>query len=288
MSLLSKEIPQDWYREAFDGTTADMAWTERTGSEVDRALKMLKPGGGERVLDLACGSGRHSLELRRRGFEVVGTDISSELIEIARNDAAAEQLDVTFVEADLRELDFEAEFDIVLNLNDGAIGYFETAEENHRTFEVISRALRRGGRNLIQLPNVLYAKEHLPQRSWIPSSTMVELVEHRWNKRDRYMEGAMIPIRFGEVLEELKGIEFRQRLYTVDELREIYGSVGMGVTTVFHGNGKPREPSHSQFEIFVEARQLGLARPRAAGDSRRQARGRRRPSAPQTATPFAE
>ena len=253
MSVLSDQIPQDWYATAFDGATAEMAWTERTGSEVDRALKMLQPQGGERVLDLACGSGRHSIELARRGFSVVGSDISSELIEIAVRDAEAEGVDAKFVEGDLRELGFADEFDIVLNLNDGAIGYFETEEENLRTFEVISRALRSGGRNLIQLPNVLYAKERLPQRSWIPSSTMVELVEHRWNKRDKYMEGAMIPIRFGEVVEELKGIEFRQRLYTIDELKAIYESVGMAFGAVFHGNGRPRDPKPSQFEIFVEA-----------------------------------
>lgn len=254
MTVLSKEIPRDWYATAFDGRTAEMAWTERTVSEVDRALRMLKPEGGERVLDLACGSGRHSIELKRRGFEVVGADISAELIEIARRDAEAEGLDIEFLESDLRDLDFGEEFDIVLNLNDGAVGYFEGDEENHRTFEVISRALRPGGKNLVQVPNVLYAREHLPQRSWIPSSHVVELVEHRWNKRERYMEGVMIPVRFGEVLEELSGIEFRQRLYTVDELREIYASVGMTLTTVFHGNGRPREPSPSQFEIFVEAR----------------------------------
>ena len=253
MSVLSDEIPQDWYATAFDGASAEMAWTERTESEVNRALKMLRPEGGERILDLACGSGRHSIELARRGFSVVGAEISAELIEIANRDAEP-GLEVGFVEGDLRELDFEAEFDIVLNLNDGAIGYFETEEENHRTFEVIARALRPGGRNLIQLPNVLYAIENLPQRSWIPSSTMVELVEHRWNKRDRYMEGIMIAARFGEVLDNLDGIEFRQRLYTVEELRDLYASVGMELTGVFHGSGKRREPTPKQFEIFAEAR----------------------------------
>jgi len=254
MGVLSKEIPQDWYATAFDAASAEMAWTERTGSEVDRALKMLRPEGGERILDLACGSGRHSIELARRGFSVVGADISAELIEIANRDAAAApELEVSFVEGDLRELSFEAEFDIVLNLNDGAIGYLETDEENRRTFEVISRALRPGGRNLVQLPNVLYARENLPQRSWIPSSTMVELVEHRWNKRDSYMEGIMIAARFGEVLEGLEGIEFRQRLYSADELRGIYASVGMELTNVFHGSGKRREPTAKQFEVFFEA-----------------------------------
>lgn len=253
MGVLQEEIPQDWYATAFDGTTAEMAWTERTEGEINRALTMLRPEGGERILDLACGTGRHSLELVRRGFSVVGCEISPELVEIARKDADAEGLEATFVEGDLRELDFEEEFDIVLNLNDGAVGYFETDEENHRTFEVISHALKSGGQNLIQVPNVLYARARLPQRSWIPSDNMVELVEHRWNKKDRYMEGAMIPLRFGEVLEGLKGIEFRQRLYTVDELREVYASVGMTLARSFHGNGRPKEPTEAQFEIFVSA-----------------------------------
>lgn len=255
MSVLQKDIPQDWYATAFDGMSADMAWTERTGSEIDRALTMLRPEGGERILDLACGTGRHSLELVRRGFSVVGVEIGEELVEIANKDAAEQGLEAEFVQGDLRELDYDGEFDIVLNLNDGAVGYFETDEENHRTFEVISRALKPGGQNLIQVPNVLYARSHLPQRSWIPSSTMIELVEHRWNKKDRYMEGAMIPLKFGEVLEGLdKRIEFRQRLYTVDELREIYDSVGMTLERVFHGNGRPKEPTDSQFEIFAAAR----------------------------------
>jgi SAM-dependent methyltransferase len=255
MSVLSEQIPQDWYATAFDGMSAEMAWTERTESEIKRALTMLRPQGGERILDLACGTGRHSLELVRHGFSVVGVEISSELVEIARKDAEQQGLEATFIEGDLRELDFGDEFDVVLNLNDGAVGYFETDEENHRTFEVISRALKQGGQNLVQVPNVLYARAHLPQRSWIPSSGMVELVEHRWNKKDRYMEGAMIPLRFGEVLEGLdKRIEFRQRLYSVDEFREIYASVGMTLERAFHGNGRPKEPTDAQFEVFVAAR----------------------------------
>lgn len=248
------EIPSDWYRSAFPPEeTSKRPWADRTGDEVDRAMAMLGASGGERVLDLACGTGRHSLELARRGFSVVGVDISPDLLAIAEADAGEESLDASFLAADLRKLEFEDEFDIVLNLNDGAIGYFETEEENHRTFEVISRALKSGGRNLVQLPNVLYARARLPQRSWIPSANMVELVEHRWNKGDRYMEGAMIPLRFGEVLEGLKGIEFRQRLYTIEELTEIYSSVGMSFERVFHGNGRPKEPTEAQFEIFATA-----------------------------------
>jgi SAM-dependent methyltransferase len=257
MSVLSDQIPEDWYAEAFDAASAEMAWTDRTGPEIDRVANILQPQGGERILDLACGSGRHSLELRRRGFGVVGADISTDLIEIARREAAEAGLDVSFVRADLRGLDHDAEFDFVLNLNDGAIGYLESDAENLRTFEVISRALRPGGRNLLQLPNVLYARERLPQRSWIPASSMVELVEHRWNKKAKRLEGRMVALRFGEVLEGLDGIEFSQRLYSVDELRDIYASVDMELLRVYNGSGRPKEPKASQFEVFVEARKAG-------------------------------
>lgn len=254
MSTIADQIPEDWYADAFDAASADMAWTDRTAGEVDRVEKILQPHGGERILDLACGSGRHALELRERGFQVVGADISPELIEIARGEAAVADLDIEFVLTDLRDLTYEEEFDLVLNLNDGAIGYLESDEENRRSFEVISRALRPGGRNLIQLPNVLYARERLPQRSWIPASSMVELVEHRWNKKARRLEGKMVAAHFGQVLDNLDGIEFTQRLYTVDELRDLYASVGMELLRVYNGSGRPKEPQVNQIKIFVEAR----------------------------------
>ncbi len=249
------EIPRDWYRSAFPPEeTLKRPWADRTGAEVDRALAMLGARGGERVLDMACGTGRHSLELARRGHDVVGTDISPDLLAIAEADAEAESLSASFVAADLRELDFSEEFDLVLNLNDGAIGYFETEEENHRTFEVIAAALRPGGGNLLQLPNVLYAETHLPQTTWIAGEGMVELIDHRWEPRTRYLEGSTMPILVGEVFEGVKPIPFRQRLYSAEELTEIYASVGMEFSGAFRGTGKPRPPKDSQFEVFFSGR----------------------------------
>ncbi|HEX2097137.1 MAG TPA: class I SAM-dependent methyltransferase [Solirubrobacterales bacterium] len=249
------EVPPDWYRSGFPAeSTTQMPWADRTTAEVDRALGMLRPQGGERILDLACGIGRHSIELAKRGFDVVGIDISEELLEIARREAEALSLDVEFQQADLRELALEDEFDIVLSLNDGAVGYFETDAENFRTFEVVSQALRAGGGHLMQLPNVLHAEKHLPQRNWIAGEATLELSDHRWNKKERYLEGFTVPIPLGEVLEKIEPIPFRQRLYSVDELKELYESVGMRLANVFRGTGKPRMPRDNQFEIFAEGR----------------------------------
>lgn len=233
-----------------------MPWADRTEMEVERALMMLKPEGGERVLDLACGTGRHSRELTRRGFEVVGVDISPELLEMAEREASEAGLEISFMQADLRELELSEEFDLVLSLNDGAVGYFETDEENRRTFEVVAGALRSGGGHLMQLPNVLHAEKNLPAKSWIVGESTLELSDHHWNAEDRYIEGSTVPIRFGEVFERYEEIPFRQRLYTVEELTEIYDSVGMRLANTFSGSGKPRRPKPNQFEIFVEGRKL--------------------------------
>lgn len=250
------EVPQDWYRSAFPAShTLNRPWAEQTVGEIDRVVAILRPGEGARVLDLACGTGRHSIELARRGFDVVGVDIAPDLLEVARRDAEEGDVEnVSFLEEDLRQLGFEEEFDVVLNLNDGAIGYFETEEENHRTFEVIAAALRPGGGNLLQLPNVLYAETHLPQKTWIAGGGMVELIDHRWESRTRYLEGSTTPIVVGEVFEGIEPIPFRQRLYSVEELTEIYHSVGMELEGAYRGNGKPRPPKASQFEVFVAGR----------------------------------
>jgi len=249
------EVPQDWYRSAFPAShTLNRPWAEQTAGEIDRVVAILRPDEGARVLDLACGTGRHSIELARRGFSVVGVDIAPGLLEVANRDAADAAGEVSFLEADLRELAFDEEFDVVLNLNDGAIGYFETEEENHRTFEVIAAALRPGGTNLLQLPNVLYAEAHLPQKTWIAGGGMVELIDHRWDARTRYLEGSTTPILVGEVFEGVSPIPFRQRLYSGEELAEIYRSVGMELAGLFRGNGKPRPPKDSQFEVFVAGR----------------------------------
>jgi hypothetical protein len=106
----------------------------------------------------------------------------------------------------------------------------------------------------MQLPNVLYAETHLPQKTWIEGSSMIELIDHRWDGRTRYLEGTTTPIHFGEVFEGVSPIPFRQRLYSVEELTEIYQSVGMSLANVFRGNGKPRPPKDSQFEVFVAGR----------------------------------
>jgi SAM-dependent methyltransferase len=248
------EVPNDWYRSAYPPEMDKLPWADKTSSEVDRLITMLKPTGDERVLDLGCGTGRHTLELARRGFSVVGVELLEANVQVAEEMAEAQSLRAEFIQADLRDLQLHDEFDLVVSLNDGGIGYFESDAENLRTFEVISRALKDSGRHLGQTPNVLFAEKFLPEKTWIEGIEAVELTDHRWNSKTRRMEGTAASIRVGEVFEKLDPIPYSSRLYSIDELKDVYASVGMTLTTTFRGSGKAGRPRDTQYEIFFEAR----------------------------------
>ncbi len=60
-----------WYKEIWTLDIKNHSWTEETKSQVDFLIKTLGLTGGEKILDLACGFGRHSLEFARRGFDML-------------------------------------------------------------------------------------------------------------------------------------------------------------------------------------------------------------------------
>ena len=108
----------------------NQSWVEDTRRQVDFLIEKLELKESEKVLDLACGFGRHSLELARRGFDVIGVDITADYIDYANEQAKKENLNAYFICSDIREISFQGEFDVVLNMADGAVGYLENEEEN--------------------------------------------------------------------------------------------------------------------------------------------------------------
>jgi SAM-dependent methyltransferase len=255
MSALIDEVPPDWYADAYSAATSLLPWNDDPDGDLDRALRMLEPLSGSRILDLGCGCGHHALELARRGFSVVGVDISEDLVAYADEVAFANDEEgwdrggLHFVRSDLRDLTFAGEFDVVLNLHDGAIGYLEDDAENRRTFEAIARSLRPGGRTLMQIPNVLFAEAALPAKTWTEGRFAIELLDRQWNAADRYVEGSIVLDDPASV----RAIPFRQRLYSLEELFELLCAVGMSLEAVLDDTGLPSAPTEKQPEIFVLA-----------------------------------
>jgi len=82
-----KPKASDWYKKIWTLDIKNMSWVENTSNEVDYLIDLCKLKGTERILDLACGYGRHALEFARRGYEVVGIDITEIYIEDAKQSA---------------------------------------------------------------------------------------------------------------------------------------------------------------------------------------------------------
>jgi 2-polyprenyl-3-methyl-5-hydroxy-6-metoxy-1,4-benzoquinol methylase len=139
---------------------------EGTQGQVDFVVERLELEPGARVLDVACGHGRHSLELARRGFRVTGVDLGPRSLELAREAAKRESLEVAFVHRDARELDFDAEFDAAINLFTSVIGYFEDEADTQEVLNRVARALVPGGSFLLDTVNAFALGRRYQEAMW--------------------------------------------------------------------------------------------------------------------------
>ncbi len=104
-------------------------FTKNTAAEVDFLVNELGISPGQSLLDVGCGTGRHSIELARRGYVVTGLDVSAGMLEEARRRAAVANADVSWVEADATDFAFERRFDAVLCLCEGAFGLLGSQDD---------------------------------------------------------------------------------------------------------------------------------------------------------------
>ena len=152
---MGDDVGRHWFEDVADhlgGAYLRYSFTKGTEQEVDFLVEQLGLPPGARVLDVGCGPGRHAHALARRGFEVVGVDISDRFLALAREGSPA-GASVTFERADARALTFDAAFDAVLSLCQGAFGLSGGGDEapapldpDRSVLEGMARALRPGGR----------------------------------------------------------------------------------------------------------------------------------------------
>ena len=225
-----KAMEKDWYKKIWTLDIRNMSWVEDTKRQVDFLIDKLELKGNERILDLACGFGRHSLEFARRGYEVTGVDITPAYIRYATEQAGKEKLNAEFICRDIRDISFENEFDVVLNMADGAIGYLENETENRKIFEVVARALKKGGKHFMDIMNGSYADTHFPCKLWDAGENGLTLSAFEWNRESRTMLYGQIDHPYGEVLSKPEMYEGNTiRLYTLDEITEIFSGLGLCV-----------------------------------------------------------
>jgi len=240
---LEEHVEPDWWRRIFNSlylkTDADVVDDYHiTRTEVDLFSEILKLSPEDKILDLCCGHGRHSLELARRGFQnVEGLDRSHYLIQKAKVQARKEGLKVKFREGDARKLPYPPDtFDVVMILGN-SFGYFETVQDDLRVLKEVFRVLKPWGRVLIDVTDGEYLSKNFKPRSWewidkkhfVCRERSLSLDKQRLISREviTHVEKGVIADQF-----------YAERLYTRESLKELLKTAGYS-DIIFHEEISP-------------------------------------------------
>lgn len=233
---MAPERPQAWYAEdaGFFGPGylfeyTDLLPPERTLREVEFLQETVRLEHGLNILDLACGHGRHAVELARRGYRVTGQDLNAFFLAEAKRAAESAGVDVRWVRSDVRRIPFRESFGAVISLFT-SFGFFGD-EDDGRVVRETARALRRGGVFVLDVPNrewlIRNYRESERRELSDGGSVLIERAfdpETGWNRERR------VRIQKAGERQELH-IDFR--LYTLDELVVMCTAAGLREVRVY-------------------------------------------------------
>ncbi len=237
-------VQQPWFRDWFNSPYYHKLYFERNETEarafMDRLVAMLKPADNARILDIACGRGRHSLAMAEKGFDVTGIDISPAMIEEAQK---LEGDNLHFYVHDMR-LPFRINyFDYVFNFFT-SFGYFNTRREHEDALRTMSSALKPGGILVLDYLNVHYVEDHLVHKEKKEMNGVVFYIT-RWMDENHFFKKIEIedetlaePLEFTEKVSKFSLGDFNDMLsYHSIQIQEVYGDYTLGA---YHLKQSPR------------------------------------------------
>lgn len=160
----------EWWREFFRPSRFPIEHItpkDRTEAEL-RALVRLLPKPPARVLDVACGAGRHSIGLARRGYAVLGIDQSREFLALARREAERAGVGAVFERRDMRRLGYRGRFRAAINLWT-SFGYFRRPADDVAALRSMFEALEPGGRLILEVLDDRAVPRDLASEHWEPA-----------------------------------------------------------------------------------------------------------------------
>jgi SAM-dependent methyltransferase len=204
------------------------------------------PQPAPRVLDLCCGMGRVSSELARRGFAVTGVDITAAFLETARDDAAYENLDIEYIEADARSFKRPGFFDTAVNLYI-SFGYFDDPAGDLLLARNVCESLKSGGSFIIETLGKEIAVRDFTEGEWFERAGFTVLTKYEALDSWGALKNRWILIRDGKRMEKV----FTQRLYAATELRALLFEAGFSSVELYGGWDEEPYDQHAQTLIAV-------------------------------------
>ena len=148
---LFENYAQKYDKECFvQGTIGECNFIEQEINR-DKSLK---------IIDIGCGTGRHSIELVKRGYQITGIDLSESQLKRAREKAKEQGVEIDFQKHDARDLPFKGEFDLAIMLCEGGFSLMETDEMNFEILKNATKVLNDKGKLIFTTLNGLFPLFH--------------------------------------------------------------------------------------------------------------------------------
>lgn len=222
----------NWYEEWF-GEDYKLIYPHRNEEEAKEQVKFVSQHisipEGAKVLDLCCGCGRHAVELMRLGYDVIGLDLSAELLDMACARADECGMDMEFIQCDMREIPYENHFDLIVNFFT-SFGYFDDDADNQRVLSGISEALKPGGKFLMDYMNPDKVASNLVKKDEKDISNGAHVIQERWIDESLHRVNKKITM-----LKDGEESIYREsvRLYSYEEMKSMIAAAGLKLTHTY-------------------------------------------------------
>ncbi|NND07021.1 MAG: class I SAM-dependent methyltransferase [Saprospiraceae bacterium] len=211
---------KQWYESLFEnyGEKYDSeSFTQGTTGECDFIEAEIKSDKCLKILDVGCGTGRHAIELSKRGYDVTGIDLSATQLARAKIKAENDNLIIDFQQQDARELPFSGEFDVAIMLCEGGFPLMETDEMNYKILKSVTKSLRENCKLIFTTLNGLFPLYHSVEK-FLASTTEEGNATYRSNTFDLMTFRDYNITEFEDDLGHKKELECNERYYVPSEI----------------------------------------------------------------------
>jgi len=228
----------EWFESLYDDFRQRTGFgnlpEDRTRTDVDFLVEELSLKPGNRVLDLFSGTGRHSIELARRGIEAVGVELNSQYVGLAEQKARETGVAPQFITGDVRKVPFGSGYDAAIIMW-MSFGYFSD-KDDCAVIRKVHSALKPGGRFLMELLNRDYLLHHFTPRDEKLIAGVKVVEERTFDVLTSRIHGTICREDAGETVTK----EIHWRLYSPHELKNILEGIGFRFVAAYGGLDRRR------------------------------------------------
>jgi ubiquinone/menaquinone biosynthesis C-methylase UbiE len=202
------------------------------------------------TLDLCCGTGRHSIILRRKGWNIIGLDLSKNLLTIAKRNMKDEKVDLPLVRADMRCFPFgDQVFDAVICMFT-SFGYLPSEDEDIKSFKEIRRVLRKNGKFLLDVANENHVIKVFKETEWAEYGPFYMVEKRSLDLQESRLMSQWTLIR--KDTKEARSLQHNVRLYSFQRLKQMLNKAELTVKEVYGSYDRKKFGSDST-RLIVKA-----------------------------------